>query len=81
MNLIYSPKGMSGIMKVKSGLLIFRHTQDGVDDGTGYYRTVAIRKNNALQRADPRGLPTGISGGKVEVHTAVIDVPDPRVTR
>ncbi len=31
---------------------------------------------NALTRGD---VPTGISGGKVEVHTAVIDVPDPRV--
>ncbi len=31
---------------------------------------------NALTRGD---VPTGISGGKVEVHTAVIDVPDRRV--
>jgi len=31
---------------------------------------------NALTRGD---VPTGISGGKVEVHTAVIDVPDARV--
>ena len=31
---------------------------------------------NALTRGN---VPTGISGGKVEVHTAVIDVPDPRV--
>lgn len=31
---------------------------------------------NALTRGD---VPTGISGGKVEVHTAVIDVPDPRI--
>jgi len=31
---------------------------------------------NALTRGD---VPTGISGGRVEVHTAVIDVPDPRV--
>ena len=33
---------------------------------------------NALTRGN---VPTGISGGKVEVHTAVIDVPDPRVGR
>jgi GTP-binding protein YchF len=33
---------------------------------------------NALTRGD---VPTGISGGKVEVHTAVIDVPDERVDR
>jgi GTP-binding protein YchF len=31
---------------------------------------------NALTQGD---VPTGISGGKVEVHTAVIDVPDDRV--
>jgi ribosome-binding ATPase len=31
---------------------------------------------NALTRGD---VPTGISGGKVEVHTAVINVPDSRV--
>jgi hypothetical protein len=31
---------------------------------------------NALTRGD---VPTGISGGKMEVHTAVIDVPDERV--
>ena len=31
---------------------------------------------NALTRGN---VPTGISGGKVEVHTAVIDVPDTRV--
>jgi len=31
---------------------------------------------NALTHGD---IPTGISGGKVEVHTAVIDVPDPRI--
>ena len=31
---------------------------------------------NALTRGD---VPTDISGGKVEVHTAVIDVPDRRV--
>jgi len=31
---------------------------------------------NALTHGD---IPTGISGGKVEVHTAVIDVPDHRV--
>ena len=33
---------------------------------------------NALTRGD---VPTGISGGRVEVHTAVIDVPDPRVDK
>lgn len=33
---------------------------------------------NALTRGD---IPTNISGGKVEVHTAVIDVPDDRVDR
>jgi ribosome-binding ATPase YchF (GTP1/OBG family) len=33
---------------------------------------------NALTRGD---VPTGISGGRVEVHTAVIDVPDERVDR
>ena len=33
---------------------------------------------NALTRGD---VPTGISGGKVEVHTAVIDVPDERVDK
>jgi len=33
---------------------------------------------NALTHGD---VPTGISGGKVEVHTAVIDVPDERVGR
>ena len=33
---------------------------------------------NALTRGD---VPTGISGGKMEVHTAVIDVPDERVDR
>ena len=33
---------------------------------------------NALTRGD---IPTDISGGKVEVHTAVVDVPDPRVNR
>lgn len=33
---------------------------------------------NALTRGN---MPTGISGGKVEVHTAVIDVPDERVER
>ncbi len=33
---------------------------------------------NALTRGD---VPTGVSGGKVEVHTAVIDVPDDRVKR
>ncbi|MDY6846891.1 MAG: redox-regulated ATPase YchF [Chloroflexota bacterium] len=33
---------------------------------------------NALTRGD---VPTNISGGKVEVHTAVIDVPDDRVGR
>jgi hypothetical protein len=33
---------------------------------------------NALTRGD---VPTEISGGKVEVHTAVIDVPDRRVDR
>jgi hypothetical protein len=33
---------------------------------------------NALTRGD---IPTGISGGKVEVHTAVIDVPDKRIDR
>lgn len=33
---------------------------------------------NALTRGD---VPTGISGGKVEVHTAVIDVPDMRVKK
>lgn len=33
---------------------------------------------NALTRGD---VPTGISGGKVEVHTAVIDVPDDRVEK
>ncbi len=33
---------------------------------------------NALTRGD---VPTEISGGKVEVHTAVIDVPDSRVDR
>jgi GTP-binding protein YchF len=31
---------------------------------------------NALTHGN---VPTGISGGKIEVHTAVIDVPDPRV--
>lgn len=31
---------------------------------------------NALTRGN---VPTGISGGKLEVHTAVIDVPDPRI--
>ena len=31
---------------------------------------------NALTRGN---MPTGISGGKVEVHTAVVDVPDERV--
>jgi len=31
---------------------------------------------NALTRGD---VPTGISGGKIEIHTAVIDVPDARV--
>lgn len=33
---------------------------------------------NALTRGN---VPTGISGGKVEVHTAVVDVPDERVDR
>ena len=33
---------------------------------------------NALTQGD---VPTGISGGKVEVHTAVIDVPDARVDK
>ncbi|MDY6872809.1 MAG: redox-regulated ATPase YchF [Chloroflexota bacterium] len=33
---------------------------------------------NALTRGD---VPTGISGGKMEVHTAVIDVPDVRVEK
>ncbi len=33
---------------------------------------------NALTRGD---VPTGISGGKMEVHTAVIDVPDSRVEK
>lgn len=33
---------------------------------------------NALTRGD---VPTGISGGKMEVHTAVIDVPDERVEK
>lgn len=33
---------------------------------------------NALTRGD---IPTMISGGRVEVHTAVVDVPDPRVER
>ncbi len=31
---------------------------------------------NALTRGD---VPTEISGGRVEVHTAVVDVPDDRV--
>ena len=33
---------------------------------------------NALTRATQ---PTGIATGKIEVHTAVVDVPDPRVDR
>jgi ribosome-binding ATPase len=33
---------------------------------------------NALTRGS---VPTGISAGKIEVHTAVVDVPDPRVDR
>ena len=33
---------------------------------------------NALTRA---GQPTGIATGRMEVHTAVVDVPDPRVDR
>ncbi len=33
---------------------------------------------NALTRG---AQPTGISSGKIEVHTAVVDVPDPRVDR
>jgi len=33
---------------------------------------------NALTRATQ---PTGLSSGKIEVHTAVVDVPDPRVDR
>lgn len=33
---------------------------------------------NALTQGD---VPTGISGGKVEVHTAVVDVPDLRIDR
>jgi hypothetical protein len=33
---------------------------------------------NALTRATQ---PTGIASGKIEVHTAVVDVPDPRVDR
>ncbi len=33
---------------------------------------------NALTRGN---APTGISAGKVEVHTAVVDVPDERVDR
>ena len=33
---------------------------------------------NALTCGD---VPTGISGGRVEVHTAVIDVPDERVEK
>ena len=33
---------------------------------------------NALTRGDQ---PTGIATGKIEIHTAVVDVPDPRVDR
>jgi len=33
---------------------------------------------NALTQGD---IPTGISGGKLSVHTAVVDVPDERVDR
>ncbi len=33
---------------------------------------------NALTRGNQ---PTTMSGGRVEVHTAVVDVPDPRVDR
>ena len=33
---------------------------------------------NALTRGS---RPTGMSAGKIEVHTAVVDVPDPRVDR
>ncbi len=33
---------------------------------------------NALTRSN---LPTGMQSGKIEVHTAVVDVPDPRIDR
>ena len=33
---------------------------------------------NALTRGN---APTGITAGKMEVHTAVVDVPDPRVDK
>ncbi len=39
-------------------------------------------KTTDLQRADPRQrTPTTASAGRIEVHTAVVDVPDPRVDR
>ena len=47
----------------------------------GIIGSASIRKDNHLQCLDGGNTPTTASAGRFEVHTAVVDVPDPRVTR